>query len=117
MKNKKENFFEFVPVKVNGMDWKKNKDEVVQLIVWKDKIIDKIVRKFFDTPEKTIVDLDEIGSFVWESIDGNRNIFEISQLMKDNFGKKVEPLNERLITYIKILKNNKFIKLVKKQEA
>ncbi|EOD00019.1 PqqD family protein [Caldisalinibacter kiritimatiensis] len=111
-----ENFFDMIPVKSQKIEWEIKDDNTVQLIINRDSIFDKIVRKFFNTPEKMYIDLDDIGSYVWKSIDGERNVYEISKLLKDRFGEKAEPLNDRLITYISILRNNKFIKLVKAGE-
>ena len=50
-----------------------------------------------------------MGSFIWNHIDGEKSIYEISQLIKDEFKEEAEPLYERLIQYMNILKNNKFI--------
>ncbi|MTI70305.1 MAG: PqqD family protein [Firmicutes bacterium] len=113
---KKENFLDFVVVKSEDVDWKELDNGIIQIIIWRNSLLDKIVRKFFNTPEKTKIDLDKMGSFIWKSIDGKRDVYEISKLVKDEFGKKAEPLNKRLITYINILRNNKFIKLINKQE-
>ncbi|MTI66267.1 MAG: PqqD family protein [Firmicutes bacterium] len=115
-KMKKENFLDFVVVKSEDVDWKELDNGIIQIIIWRNSLLDKIVRKFFNTPEKTKIDLDKTGSFIWKCIDGKRDIYEISKLVKDEFGKKAEPLNKRLITYINILRNNKFIKLINKQE-
>lgn len=108
---KGQNFFEMIPRKSEKIQWKINDNGIIQLIIWRDSKLDKIVRKIFRTPEKTTVDLDEIGSVVWNAIDGENNIFEISKIIKEELGEKIEPLNERLITYMNILKNNDFIKL------
>lgn len=107
---KGQNFLELVPKRHEEINWKTDND-TVKLIVMRDSLLDKIVRKIFKTPDKTVVDLDEIGSLVWKNIDGEKNIFEISRIIKERLGKSAEPVNERLITYIKILKNNDFIKL------
>ncbi|WP_034601914.1 PqqD family protein [Clostridiisalibacter paucivorans] len=110
-KGKGKNFLEFIPIKKEGMQWDKRDDGNVQLIILRDSLLDKIVRKFFKTPEKTIIDLDELGSFVWENIDGEKNVHEITINIENEFGEKAEPVRDRLITYIKILKNNNFIDL------
>lgn len=111
---KDQNFFEFVPKKTEDVDWKINNKELVQLTIYRDSWLDKIAQKIFKTPNKTIIDLDETGSIVWKSINGEKNIFNISEIVKKKLGDEAEPLNERLITYIKILKNNNFIELESK---
>lgn len=110
-KKKEKNFLEFIPVKAdtNKIDFEKNDKGLVKLIIWRNGWLDRLVRKFYKTPDKMVIDLDELGSCVWNSIDGNRNVHDISLIVKKQFGKKAEPLNERLITYMRILKNNNFI--------
>lgn len=110
LSKKKENFLDFVPIRSRKISWKA-KDELVQLVVYKNSILDKITRKLFFTPEKFIIDLDTLGSFVWKNIDGQKNIYEISKQVKDTFGEDAEPLYDRLIQFMIILKNNNFIKL------
>jgi Coenzyme PQQ synthesis protein D (PqqD). len=69
----------------------------------------ELLGKYFFTPETYKIDLDEFGTFIWMSIDGERTIYEIAELLKDKFGEKAEPLYDRLIKFMVILENNKFI--------
>ena len=48
-------------------------------------------------------------------MDGKRNVYEISKLVSERFGKEAEPLTERLVKYIQILYQNKFIGYVKEK--
>ena len=111
MAKKKENYLDYIPLKSEKIDWRKRDDGLTQLIIYRDSLLDKIMRKLFFTPDKYVVDLDSLGSFVWHSIDGKKSVYEISKLVKDEFGEAAEPLYDRLIEYMIILKNNKFIKL------
>ena len=109
-KNKKEeNYLDYIPKKSDKIHWEDKEDGLVQIILYRDSLFEKIVRKLFFTPDKYRVDLDEMGSFIWHHIDGEKNIYEISQLFKDEFKEDAEPLYDRLIQYINILRNNKFI--------
>jgi len=110
---KDDNFLELIPVKDGSQSWEVNQEGLVQIIIPRDGILDKIVRIFFKTPEVMRIDLDLMGSNVWNAIDGKRNIKEIAEILRDKFGEKAEPLYERLGTYINILRNNKFITLEK----
>ncbi len=104
-----KNYLDFIPKKVKNIDWKEKENGNIQLIIYKDSFIQKIIIKLFFTPDKFFVDLDDIGSFVWIYIDGNRSVYDIARLLKKEFGEEVEPIYERLIKYIVILKNNNFI--------
>ncbi|KPU27196.1 hypothetical protein TR13x_06435 [Caloranaerobacter sp. TR13] len=111
---KSDNFLELIPKKNNTLEWIVNDEGLVQVIIPRNGILDRIVRVFFKTPEVMRIDLDPIGSCVWKSIDGQRNIQDIAKILKEEFGEKAEPLYERLGTYINILRNNKFITLEKR---
>ncbi|QXM05232.1 PqqD family protein [Crassaminicella indica] len=113
---KNDNYLELVPSKNKNQKWKINDDGFVQLIIPREGFLDKIVRFFFKTPKVMRIDLDAHGSCVWKAIDGNRNIEQIGEIIKREFGEEAEPLYERLGTYINILRNNKFITLEKVSE-
>lgn len=106
---KEDNFLELIPKKNAKYQWIEKEDGLVQVIIPRDKILDKIIRKFFKTPDHFKIDLDRIGSFILKNIDGKNNVEEIGKLLKKQFGQEIEPLYERLVTYINILRNNKFI--------
>jgi hypothetical protein len=110
---KTDNYLELVPMKSDRYTWTENKDGIVRIIVPRDKPLDKIVRAFFKTPTNMKIDLDSYGSAVWKEIDGKRNVGEIGDLMKKEFGESIEPLYERLSTFINQLRNNRFITLSK----
>ena len=46
-------------------------------------------------------------------MDGEKTIYDISRLVEKKFGKKAEPIVERLVKYFQILYQNKFIGYVK----
>ena len=108
----KENYLDYIPKKSDKIQWKALDNGLIQIIKPRDSLLDKAVRKIFFTPDKFVIDLDEMGSFIWRHIDGERNIYEISLIVKDKFKEKAEPLYERLIQYMNILKNNGFIDYV-----
>ncbi|WP_048055390.1 PqqD family protein [Pyrococcus sp. NA2] len=55
------------------------------------------------------IELDEVGAYVWELCDGKRTVREIGVMLKDKFGEKVEPLYERLITFMLELRKRNLI--------
>ena len=59
------------------------------------------------------INLDAIGTKVWECIDGKRNVREIGQILKDDMGVNVDPVYERLSQFILSLNKYKFILLQK----
>ena len=111
--NKDDNFLDLIPTINGSQQWDVLDDGLIQVIIPRDGIIDKAVRFFFKTPKVMKIDLDSLGSSVWKAIDGKRNMEEIAQIIKKEFGENANPLYERLGTYINILRNNKFITLEK----
>ena len=57
------------------------------------------------------VKLDDIGSFVWKSCDGKATFTDIAGAMREKFGEKTEPAEDRLKKFLLTLRNNKFIEL------
>lgn len=113
---RKDNFLKLIPLKNEKFEWKINDEGLVQIIIPRNGILDRIVRVFFKTPEVMRIDLDKYGSCVWNSIDGKRNVEEIGRILKEEFGNEIEPLYQRLATYINILRNNKFIILSRERD-
>lgn len=52
--------------------------------------------------------LDEIGSAVWRRLDG-RTVAEVAACLREEFGERVEPLEERLRLFLEILRRERLI--------
>lgn len=110
---KNDNLLALIPVMNSELKWRINEEGNVQMVIPRTKMLDTIVRKFIKTPETMVIDLDEMGSFIWNQIDGKKSVGEIAIHLKEEFGEMVEPLYERLGIYLNILRNNKWIELNK----
>lgn len=99
-----------IPYKNPEIEWEK-KENLIILVINRNKVFDKIMQKIFKSPKSVNIQLDELGSFVWEKCDGVSNIRDICEAVKQRFGKEAEPAMERLLTYIKILINNNLIEI------
>lgn len=111
----KENFLDFIPLMNQENTWKLKENGHVEIAMKNKGIFNKVAQIFFKKPKVSYIELDDFGSFVWQQIDGKRDVHEIGQAVKQRFGEKAEPLYTRLCTYIKTLKNYRFIMLMKKQ--
>ena len=112
MKNKviSKNYLEGIPFRNPDIEWKKVDGEKVTLEIKNTGLFNRIAQKFFKRPKISYVHLDEMGSFVWPLIDGEKNLIEIGECVKEYFGEKAEPLFERLAKYFQILESYNFIK-------
>jgi glutathionyl-hydroquinone reductase len=109
-RNKKdENVLDYIPIRSTKITYNKKENGLIEIILPRNSIVERITRKLFFTPDKYRVELDKMGTFVWEQIDGQRTIYEIAMSVQERFKEEAEPLYERLLQYINILKNNNFI--------
>ncbi len=112
MKNSKtENLLEFVPIR--NIERFSEENGVITLEIENKGFFNRLAQKLFKKPKISYIHLDEMGSFVWPLIDGERNITDIGVFVKEHFGEKAEPLYERLAKYFKILESYGFVKFKK----
>ena len=113
MKKKKniisQNYLEKIPIRPERIKWSTDENGIVTLDIENTGFFNRVAQKFFKKPKVSHIHLDEMGSFVWPLLDGEKTIEELGTLVKEKFGEKAEPLYERLIQYLKILESHKFI--------
>lgn len=109
--SKEDNFMALIPVKNERIEWMLDDLGFVQLVIKRNRRFEKIIRKFFKSPETMTMSLDAIGSIVWQAIDNRRDIATIAEILKIESTEPLDSLYERVRTYINILKHNKFIEL------
>ena len=108
MAKKQENYLDYIPVISEKNTWSEEDGKVTVHMVHRG-FYAGIAQKFFHRPRVSHIDLDKTGSFVFPLIDGQRSVGDLALLVKEEFGADAEPLYERLIRYMQILRNNGFI--------
>jgi hypothetical protein len=83
---------------------------------FKTRIMKKTVGSRLKSPYFKIA-LDDIGTAVWENIDGTRKIGEISNILKAKFGERIEPCNDRLAVFFTQLELSSFIRYTNLEEV
>ncbi|OQX83505.1 MAG: hypothetical protein B6D63_06110 [Candidatus Latescibacteria bacterium 4484_7] len=86
----------------------------------KKKFKNKWMKKIFEPRLKTSflkIKLDEIGSSVWMLCDGEKNIKEIGEILRERFHEKIEPCYERLNLFFKQLEEVKFVQFTNLDEC
>lgn len=109
-KKKSENYLDFIPHVDPRNTWDA-KDGKVTIHMVHRGFYAAIAQKVFHRPRVSHIDLDEYGSFLWQRIDGKKTVGQLALEMKAEFGDKAEPVYDRLVKYMQILRNNKFILL------
>ena len=107
-KKTKENYLEKIPVRAE-IEWETDSDGNVTLHIENKGVMNKIAQVLLKKPKVSYIHLDEMGSFIWPLIDGEKDIIKIGESVKEHFGEKAEPLYERLAKYIQTLESYKFI--------
>lgn len=110
-KAKAENYLEKKPVRKADIDWSLDENGIVTLHLENKGAMNRIAQKLLKKPKVSHIHLDEIGSFVWPLLDGEKDILALGEPVKEHFGEKAEPLYERLAKYFQILESYNFIEL------
>lgn len=107
----KENYLERIPEKNFALQWSEN-DGIVTLTAINRGFFNRLCQRLLKKPKTSCIRLDEVGSFVWKSIDGKKDIIAIGAELKEHFGDSVSPLYLRLARYFSRLDDVGFIKWV-----
>ena len=110
MSKKQENYLDYIPVISEKNTWDVKEDGMVTIHMIHRGLYAWIAQRFFHRPRVSHIDLDAMGSFIFQRIDGQRTVGDIALLVKAEFGQKAEPLYDRLVKYMQILRNNGFIR-------
>ena len=106
---KEENYLEKKPICKNGLNWSKDENGNVTLEMENKGVANRIMQKLIKKPKISYIHLDEMGSFIWPLMDGEKDILEIGKFVEEHFGEKANPLYERLSQYFKTLEKYNFI--------
>ncbi len=112
-KNKKtvsKNYLDFVPVHHEQYEYTIEDSGAVTILVENKGLFNRIAQKCFKKPKISHIHLDEMGNFIWPLIDGKHTVYDISELVHEQFGEKAEPLYNRLVQYMRNLENCGFIR-------
>ena len=107
-----ENYLEKIPCKNASIKWSQDERGLVTLEMQNRGFANLLAQKLLKKPKTSFIHLEEFGSFIWLQIDSKRNILDIGELVKQQFGEKAEPIYERLSTYIKTLCSAGFITII-----
>ncbi len=107
--NPSENYLEKIPVRPDWLKWSADEQGAVTLDIENKGFVNRIAQKLLRKPKVSHIHLDEMGSFIWPLIDGERSVLDISVPFEEHFGEKAQPLYERIAKYFQILESYGFI--------
>jgi hypothetical protein len=107
-KDKKANFLDLIPER--NCQWEETSDGRIDLKVprFKNPFMKKIALKLGRT-EFITIHLDDLGSKVWDRIDGSHTVEQIGQLMEKENDEFTHQLYERLTHFLSSLSRHRFI--------
>ncbi len=109
MNQSTENYLERRPCRAKGLEWSANEAGIVTLAIENKGIMNRIAQIIFKKPKISYIHLDELGSFLWQRIDGTKTLIDLGKEVEEKFGKKAHPLYERLAKYVQILESYQFV--------
>ena len=105
------NFLDKIPTRNPDIGYTVDEKGVITLEIENKGLFNRIAQKVFKKPKISYIHLDEMGSFVWPIINGEKSISEIGEAVDEHFGEKAHPLYERLAKYFQILESYGFVNL------
>lgn len=106
---KAKNYMDYIPVRNRRIRTGVKENGRVELAVQNRGFFNRIAQLFFRRPKVSYIELDEYGSYLWQQLDGETDIYGLSQKMKSRFGEEAEPVVERLVQFMKTLQVNHYI--------
>ncbi len=105
------NLLNLVPKRL--IEHNEGKNEIVTLLIpkFKNEFLVKYLLPRFKNPFFKIK-LDEIGSAVWLLCDGERNVGEIADILKQKFKEKVDPCIDRLQLFLTHFEGSNYISFI-----
>ena len=107
--NKGENYLEKIPARKERLEWTTDENGIVTISVPNKGFFKRLTQILFKKPKISYIHLEENGSFIWQTMDGKKNLVDIGKAVEDKFGEASHPLYERLAKYVQMLDNCGFI--------
>ena len=106
----RENVMQSIPLRNTVIKWEMDdKNEVSLVIPQKEKLWVKITSKIFMIPDKRVVVLDDVGSFVWTLCDGKNSVEHIMKRLCNKYNLTRKEAEVSLLTYMRQLGKRGFI--------
>ncbi len=109
MSKKQTDYGRLRPSRSDSITWSADENGIVTLDIENKGVFNRIFQLILKKPKVSHIHLDELGSFVWKSIDGEKSVEELCELVESELGELAHPTGERLVKFLEILKEYKFI--------
>ena len=100
MKKQAENYLDKKPIRA-GLEWDTDENGKVTLHVENKGAMNRFAQLVFKKPKVSFIHLEEMGSFIWPLIDGEKNVCRLGELVEWTNSVFPIPLTEADITQFK----------------
>jgi hypothetical protein len=89
--------------------WEENEGQVTLLVprYGRNSFSRWFERRMRTKPFK--VHLDDVGTFVWQRCDGETRVAEIANGLREEFGERIEPAEDRIVEFLTDLVRGRFV--------
>lgn len=98
------NFYELIPHQQRPFEACPDGTVDVLLPRYGNNVVGRILKSVLSN-KPVRVHLDDIGTSVWQLCDGERSVRSIGQALQHEFGDRIEPVYDRLHTFLEQMKN------------
>ena len=103
------NLLDMTPVR--EVEWEEDESGVVTLVRSRPRVrgprsMGRWVSFMLAPPR---IRLDEVGSYAWLRMSGTINVGDLAELVREEFGERVDPVNHRLGHLVRLLKRERFV--------
>ena len=102
-----ENFMLYRPLR-KIEQWEVS-DEKVKLFFYHNKPVEKFMRWLIKKSNVSDLELDEMGSMVWQLCDGTKTVYDIALAMMERFNDTEQNSIDRLIMFLRYLSRRGWI--------
>ena len=93
-----------LPLRNQLVEWKADdKGEVALTIPQNHKAWLRILARIFSLPDKRVIVLDDVGSYVWQLCDGQKSLSQISKQVSEKYNLTVKEAEMSLVEYLRTL--------------
>lgn len=103
------NYLDIVFIPAKDLHWEQRKDGMIVLDMVNKGFFHTIAQKFFHRPRVSHIALDDYGTKLWLSLDGQRTVHQVVSAMEQSFPEETERMLDRVVTFLRTLQVNHFI--------
>ncbi len=109
-KKRGKNLAAMIPARSESISWDADGEGLVTIHAENKGVMKRLTQLLLKKPKVSHIHLDEIGSFVWQCIDGESAVDDIAVSLEEHFGERTRPTYGRLGQYFTTLVSCGFVR-------